>query len=147
MLLEAADPGVPLLERLKFLMIYQSNLEEFYRVRIGILTHRALLTPDTPDPLTLMLPEAQINDALRITREQQSLMESIWKSMRDELHSYNVDVLDFRKISKVDELMSKSSSAISAICSSRKSSGPTSHCLSCGAANQILLPSSAGERR
>ena len=48
-LLEAADPGVPLLERLKFLMIYQSNLEEFYRVRIGILTHRALLTPDTPE--------------------------------------------------------------------------------------------------
>ena len=40
-LLEAADTSVPLLERLKFLMIYQSNLEEFYRVRIGILTHRA----------------------------------------------------------------------------------------------------------
>ena len=36
-LLEAADTSVPLLERLKFLMIYQSNLEEFYRVRIGIL--------------------------------------------------------------------------------------------------------------
>ena len=46
-LLEAADPNVPLLERLKFLMIYQSNLEEFFRVRIGILSHRALLTPDT----------------------------------------------------------------------------------------------------
>ena len=45
-LLEAADPTVPLLERLKFLMIYQSNLTEFYRVRIGILTHRALLTPE-----------------------------------------------------------------------------------------------------
>ena len=43
-LLEAADRSVPLLERLKFLMIYQSNLEEFYRVRIGILTHRAMLT-------------------------------------------------------------------------------------------------------
>ena len=39
-LLEAADRKVPLLERLKFLMIYQSNLTEFYRVRIGILTHR-----------------------------------------------------------------------------------------------------------
>ena len=36
-LLEAADGSVPLLERLKFLMIYQTNLEEFYRVRIGIL--------------------------------------------------------------------------------------------------------------
>ena len=44
-LLEAADVSVPLLERLKFLMIYQSNLEEFYRVRIGILTHRFMLEP------------------------------------------------------------------------------------------------------
>ena len=40
-------------------MIYQSNLEEFYRVRIGILTHRALLTPDKKDPLSGLLPEAK----------------------------------------------------------------------------------------
>ena len=106
-LLEAADRKVPLLERLKFLMIYQSNLEEFFRVRIGILTHRANLTPDTPDPLTKMLPEAQISEVLRITREQQVLMENIWKSIRDELHASRIDVLDFRKISKIDELMSK----------------------------------------
>ena len=106
-LMEAADPKVPLLERLKFLMIYQSNQEEFYRVRIGILTHRALLTPDKADPLSGMLPEAQINEVLRITREQQALMESIWKAIRDELGNNKVDVLDFRKISKVDELMSK----------------------------------------
>ena len=106
-LLEAADTTVPLLERLKFLMIYQSNLEEFYRVRIGILTHRAMLAPDKADPVSGMLPEAQIKEALRITREQQTLMESIWKDIRDELHVNKVDVLDFRKISKVDELMSK----------------------------------------
>ena len=106
-LLEAADPKVPLLERLKFLMIYQSNLDEFFRVRIGILSHRALLTPDTPDPLTKMLPETQINEVLRITREQQSMMESIWKSIREELRANRIDVLEFRKISKVDELMSK----------------------------------------
>ncbi len=106
-LMEAADQTVPLLERLKFLMIYQSNLEEFFRVRIGILTHRALLTPDTPDPLTRMLPETQISEVLRIVREQQDLMESIWKSVREELQANRVEVLDFRKISKVDELMSK----------------------------------------
>ncbi len=106
-LMEAADPKVPLLERLKFLMIYQSNLEEFFRVRIGILTHRALLTPDTPEPLTRMLPETQINEVLRVVREQQNLMESIWKTVRDEIQTYRAEVLDFRKISKVDELMSK----------------------------------------
>ena len=106
-LLEAADPSVPLLERLKFLMIYQSNLEEFYRVRIGILTHRAMLTPESGDPVSGMLPETQIAAALVVTREQQTLLESIWKGIREELHARNVDVLDFKKISKVDELMSK----------------------------------------
>ncbi|MBR7011174.1 MAG: polyphosphate kinase 1 [Oscillospiraceae bacterium] len=106
-LLEAADPAVPLLERLKFLMIYQSNLAEFYRVRIGILTHRTLLTPNKPDPLSGMLPDAQIREVLRISREQQALMESIWKAIREELRANQVDVLDFKKINKVDELMSK----------------------------------------
>ena len=104
---EAADPAVPLLERLKFLMIYQSNLDEFYQVRIGILTHRVILTPDKKDPLSGMLPEVQINEVLRVTREQLALMESIWKSIREELRANKVDVLDFKKISKVDELMSK----------------------------------------
>ena len=106
-LLEAADPAVPLLERLKFLMIYQSNLTEFYRVRIGILTHRALLTPEKADPLSGMLPGTQIHEVLRVTREQQTLMESIWKGIREQLRENGVDVLDFKKISKVDELMSK----------------------------------------
>ena len=106
-LLEAADPDVPLLERLKFLIIYQSNLQEFYRVRIGIQTHRLLLAPDKPDPLSGMLPEATIEEVLRITREQQTLMESIWKGIREELRANKIDVLDFKKVSKVDELMSK----------------------------------------
>jgi len=34
---EAADPNVPLIERLKFLGIYSSNLDEFFRVRVGSL--------------------------------------------------------------------------------------------------------------
>ena len=106
-LLEAADRSVPLLERLKFLMIYQSNLEEFYRVRIGILTHRAILTPDKKDPLSGMLPDQQIAEVFRVTREQQALVESVWKAIRESLKENGVDVLDFKKISKVDELMSK----------------------------------------
>ena len=106
-LLEASSRKVPLLERLKFLMIYQSNLTEFYRVRIGILTHRALLTPEKRDALSGMLPDTTIQEVLRVTREQQTLMESIWKNIRNELRENGVDVLDFKKISKVDELMSK----------------------------------------
>ncbi len=106
-LLEAGDAGVPLMERLKFLMIYQSNLEEFYRVRIGILMHRALLQPDKGDPLTGMTPDQQISEVVRVTKEQQVLLESIWKAVRAEFRANGIDVLDFKKISKVDELMSK----------------------------------------
>ena len=106
-LLEAADSAVPLLERLKFLSIYQSNLDEFYRVRIGILTHRAILTPDKADELSGLSPEEQIREALRVTAEQQGLMESVWKLIRSQLKENGVDLLDFKKISKVDELMSK----------------------------------------
>ena len=106
-LLEAADRSVPLLERLKFLMIYQSNLEEFFRVRIGILKHRAILTPDRTDPVSGLQPAAEIQEVLRVVREQQSLMESVWKAIREELKANRIEVLDFKKISKVDELMSK----------------------------------------
>ncbi len=106
-LMEAADRKVPLLERLKFLMIYRSNLTEFYRVRIGILMHRVMLTPDKRDPLTGVLPEWTIREVLRVTREQQAAAESIWKEIVKELADNGVEVLDFKKISKVDELMSK----------------------------------------
>jgi polyphosphate kinase len=106
-LLEAADKSVPLLERLKFLMIYQSNLEEFFRVRVGILTHRALLMPNKKDPLSGWLPSEQIEQVLNGVREQQDLVESVWKVLRAELKDHGIDVLDFKKVSKVDELMSK----------------------------------------
>ena len=106
-LLEAADQSVPLLERLKFLTIYQSNLEEFYRVRVGILTHRAMLTPDRRDDYSGMTPAEQVQEILRISAEQQTLEESVWKALKEELKGQGVDLLDFKKISKVDELMSK----------------------------------------
>ena len=106
-LLEAADKSVPLLERLKFLTIFQSNQEEFFRVRMGILMHRALLEPENSDPLTGLRPDEQIREILKITKEQQSLTESVWKAIREELKANGIEVLDFRKISKVDDLMSK----------------------------------------
>ena len=106
-LLEAADKSVPLLERLKFLMIFQSNQEEFFRVRMGILMHRALLEPENTDTLTGMRPDEQIREILKVTKEQQTLTESVWKGIREELKANGVDVLDFKKISKVDDLMSK----------------------------------------
>lgn len=47
---EALDPSVPLLERLKFLAITASNLDEFYRVRVGGLQHLSGQSTARPDP-------------------------------------------------------------------------------------------------
>ncbi|MBR1659155.1 MAG: polyphosphate kinase 1 [Oscillospiraceae bacterium] len=106
-LMEAADPAAPLLERLKFLGIYESNLEEFFMVRVGILTHRAQMLPDQPDPRSGWPPKEQIRRILEVVREQQTIAERIWRALTEALTAAGVDVVDFRRVSKVDELMCK----------------------------------------
>ena len=47
MLLEAADPTLPIYERVNFISIYSSNLEEFYKIRVA--DHKAIATGKTPE--------------------------------------------------------------------------------------------------
>ena len=47
---EAEDPTVPLLERVKFLAIFSSNLDEFFMVRVAGLKRRMLNKLQRPDP-------------------------------------------------------------------------------------------------
>lgn len=104
---EAGDPSVPLLERLKFLSIYESNLEEFFMVRLGSLTHRAALLPDETDEKTGWTAATQIRKILSNVAQQQETEEKIYRRLLSDLREAGMDVLDFRKISKVDEVMSK----------------------------------------
>ena len=49
---ESLNPNIPLMERLKFLSIYFSNLDEFFMVRVGSLHDQSILEPDKLDDKT-----------------------------------------------------------------------------------------------
>lgn len=57
---EAADQDVPALERLKFISIFSSNLDEFFMVRVGSLFDLAHMTPDDTDSKTGWTPSNQL---------------------------------------------------------------------------------------
>ena len=61
---EAGNPKVPLAERLSFVSIYQSNLDEFYRVRVGILMDQMESSEVVRENKTNMTSEEQVNGFL-----------------------------------------------------------------------------------
>ena len=57
---EAADPAVPLLERLKFISIFTSNLDEFFMIRVESLFDLSMISPDEIDNKTGLTPKQQL---------------------------------------------------------------------------------------
>ena len=57
---QGADESVPLLERLNFISIFWSNLQEFFMVRVGSLTDLSYIEPPLHDSKTNMTPAEQI---------------------------------------------------------------------------------------
>ncbi|MFA9379701.1 MAG: polyphosphate kinase 1 [Acetanaerobacterium sp.] len=66
---EARCTTTPLYERLRFLSIFASNLDEFYMVRIGSLLDRSLLSENMADNKTGMKPEEQIRAANHVVKK------------------------------------------------------------------------------
>src|SRR6056300_781023 len=79
---EAKDPRNPLLERLKFLAIVSSNLDEFFMKRIGGLKQQlgAGVAANTVDGRTA---KQQIDECYAVVREQESEQRKIFADLRD----------------------------------------------------------------
>lgn len=90
---EAKDPTVPLFERIKFLAIYSSNLDEFFRVRMA--NHRNLLRVGKKTQKELHIDSKQIvRDIQRIVDKQQEEFSRIFEAeIIPELKHHNIYLL------------------------------------------------------
>ena len=79
---EAADPRVPLFERLKFLAIYSSNLDEFYRVRVASLRSFRKLSKVDRREFFNFRPKRELKAVRKLVRQQQAEFGRIF---RDEI--------------------------------------------------------------
>jgi len=100
---EAEDLRVPLCERLSFLSIFQSNLDEFFMVRIGSLHDQMLLDKESRENKTFMTPGEQIEAALSRIRELCQRRDKAYAELMEKLGEQGISIVDFRSISKESE--------------------------------------------
>lgn len=97
---EAENPSIPLCERLTFVSIYQSNLDEFFMVRVGSLVDQMLLGKDIRDNKTNMTPgeqlEAIVSQAGRLNRRKDAAYENLMENLK----AYDVNIVNFQQLSK-----------------------------------------------
>ena len=82
---EAADPCVPILERLKFISIFSSNLDEFFMVRVGSLFDLARMTPNDKDNKTGWTPEEQLHQVYCAIPGLIEMKKQIYTTVMEEL--------------------------------------------------------------
>lgn len=82
---EAVDANNPLLERISFSAIYQSNLDEFFMVRVGSLTDRAITDKKKKDSRTGMTAAQQLDAIFTAVRRLQPGVEDAYKKNMEEL--------------------------------------------------------------
>lgn len=97
---EAEDERVPLCERLTFASIYQSNLDEFFMVRVGSLMDQELLDQELRENKTNMTPGEQIHAILKEVKKLNDRRDSIYTELMEKMEAYGVRLVDFRKIGK-----------------------------------------------
>lgn len=94
-LLEATEDCVPALEKLKFVSIFVSNLDEFFMVRVGSLHDLSSLKKEVKDNKTGMNAEEQISAILNALPEMYREKDEIFKKVSEELENSNIKKLNY----------------------------------------------------
>lgn len=97
---EAENPKVPLCERLSFASIYQSNLDEFFMVRVGSLIDQMLVAKDSRENKTHMTPKEQIQAILPQVEILNRRKDEVYGKIMKKIEDYGVKLVDFSKISE-----------------------------------------------
>ena len=99
---EAADETIPLCERLSFLSIFQSNLDEFFMVRVGSIHDMQLLSKPVRENKTNMTAGEQIDAILAATRELTAKKDWVYEQVMSQVAEQGIQIVDFHSISDVE---------------------------------------------
>lgn len=100
---EAKDKDVPLLERLKFFSIFDTNLEEFFMVRVGSLTDFRNLKKKPIDSKSNMTSEEQIQEILHQCIDLYKEKDQVYDDIIDELKLEGINLLKVSDLSERDK--------------------------------------------
>jgi polyphosphate kinase len=97
-LAQAKDSSLPPLERMKFIAIYGTNLDEFYMIRVAGLKalFKARIQETAIDKLT---PTEQLEAIHKTLHREHRTLESSYKEIMKELKNYNVTIKGYQKLS------------------------------------------------
>ena len=96
---EAENPENPLCERLTFASIYQSNLDEFYMVRVGTLMDQMESSEVVRENKTNMTSKEQVKAIIDATRELDIKKAVIYEQLMGELEPQGIRIINFNRLS------------------------------------------------
>ena len=96
---EAENEQIPLAERLSFEAIYQSNLDEFFMVRVGSLVDQMTLSGEVRENKTNMTAKEQIRAVLKKVRKLNQRKDAAYEVLTEKLEEFGVSMVNFRRLS------------------------------------------------
>lgn len=91
---EAENPEVPLCERMTFVSIYQSNLDEFFRVRVGSLQDQMLISTEIRENKTKMTSAEQIRAIIKEVKKLNQRKDKAYEELMKKIEEYGITLIN-----------------------------------------------------